>query len=210
MTRRASFEGHDLACLRGGRIVFARLGFAVESGGLLVLRGRNGAGKSSLLRMMAGLIGPANGSMLWAGEEIADDMPAHNARAVYAGHSDALKPALTVAEHLSFHAALRGTGTDKIGEALDAFDLSKLANLPARLLSQGQRKRVALARLIAAPAALWLLDEPTNGLDADSVAKLEAAIAKHRENGGIVVAATHLDFAGAQATTLILGERKAA
>lgn len=210
MTMRAAFEALDLACLRGGRIVFARLAFRAEAGGLLVLRGANGTGKSSLLRMMAGLIGPAHGALLWNGEDIADDPDAHRARTAYAGHSDALKPALTVAEHLEFHAKLRGCPNDKIGAALDAFDLTKLAGLPARLLSQGQRKRVALARLIAAPAALWLLDEPTNGLDADSTARLESAIAAHRDAGGIVVAATHLDFAGAGATTLTLGERKAA
>lgn len=210
MIGRASFEAHDLACLRGGRIVFARLDFRVEAGALLVLRGANGTGKSSLLRMMAGLIGPAHGALLWNGDDIADDPDAHRARTAYAGHSDALKPALTVAEHLVFHARLRGQATDKIGAALDAFALTKFADLPARLLSQGQRKRVALARLIAAPSPLWLLDEPTNGLDADSTARLESAIAAHRENGGIVVAATHLDFAGAEAITLTLGERKAA
>ncbi len=210
MTGRAAFEAHDLACLRGGRIVFARLDFRVEAGGLLVLRGPNGAGKSSLLRMMAGLIGPAHGALLWDGADIADDPDAHRARAAYAGHSDALKPALTVAEHLSFHAALRGCTDDRIAAALDAFALARLADLPARLLSQGQRKRVALARLIAATAPLWLLDEPTNGLDADSTARLESAIAAHREAGGIVVAATHLDFAGADAATLTLGGRKAA
>lgn len=210
MIGRASFEAHDLACLRGGRIVFRQLDFRVEAGGLLVLRGPNGAGKSSLLRMMAGLIGPAHGAMSWNGDDIADDPDAHRARAAYAGHSDALKPALTVAEHLTFHAKLRGQAADKIAAALDAFALSKFADLPARLLSQGQRKRVALARMIAAPAPLWLLDEPTNGLDADSTARLEAAIAAHRETGGIAVAATHLDFAGAGATTLTLGERKPA
>ena len=210
MIGRASFEAHDLACLRGGRIVFRQLDFRVEAGGLLVLRGPNGAGKSSLLRMMAGLIGAAHGALLWNGDDIADDPDAHRARVSYAGHSDALKPALTVAEHLVFHAKLRGQAADRIAAALDAFALTKLADLPARLLSQGQRKRVALARLIAAPAPLWLLDEPTNGLDADSTARLEAAIAAHRETGGVAVAATHLDFAGAGATTLTLGERKPA
>ena len=210
MIGRASFEAHDLACLRGGRIVFRQLDFRVEAGGLLVLRGPNGAGKSSLLRMMAGLIGAAHGALLWNGDDIADDPDAHRARVSYAGHSDALKPALTVAEHLVFHAKLRGQAADRIAAALDAFALTKLADLPARLLSQGQRKRVALARLIAAPAPLWLLAEPTNGLDADSTARLEAAIAAHRETGGVAVAATHLDFAGAGATTLTLGERKPA
>jgi heme exporter protein A len=205
-----SFEGHDLACVRAGRIVFARRAFRVEAGGLLILRGPNGAGKSSLLRLMAGLIPPAHGALLWNGEDVADDPDAHRARLAYAGHDDALKPGMSVAEHLEFHAATRGAAKARIGEALAAFGLEALAKTHARFLSAGQRKRVALARAIAAPASLWLLDEPGNGLDAPSLARLEAAIANHRKQGGIVVAATHLDLAGADAATLTLDGAKAA
>lgn len=204
------FEGHDLGCVRAGRIVFARRAFRIEAGGLLVLRGPNGAGKSSLLRLMAGLLPPAHGTLLWNGEDVADDPYAHRARLAYAGHDDALKPGLSVIEHLEFHAALRGARALRLEAALSAFGLEALAKTPARFLSAGQRKRVALARLVAAPAPLWLLDEPSNGLDAGAVAKLEAAIAAHRRDGGIVVAATHLDFAGADAGTLLLDGSKAA
>lgn len=204
------FEGHDLGCVRAGRIVFARRAFRIEAGGLLILRGPNGAGKSSLLRLMAGLLPPAHGTLLWNGEDVADDPYAHRARLAYCGHDDALKPGLTVAEHLEFHAALRGESDARIADALAAFGLDALANTPARFLSAGQRKRVALARLICAPTPLWLLDEPSNGLDAATVTKLEAAIASHRRDGGIVIAATHLDFAGADAATLTLDGAKAA
>lgn len=203
------FEGSDLACVRAGRIVFRHLAFRVEAGGLLILRGPNGAGKSSLLRLMAGLLPSAHGALSWNGEDIADDPDSHRARASYMGHDDALKPGLGVTEHLEFHASLRGARGD-IDAALAAFGLEALAKTPARFLSAGQRKRVALARLIAAPAPLWLLDEPSNGLDATSTASLEAAIAAHRKNGGIVVAATHLEFAGADAITLALDGAKAA
>lgn len=204
------FEGHDLGCVRAGKIVFARLAFRVEAGGLLILRGPNGAGKSSLLRLMAGLILPAHGALLWNGEDVSEDADSHRSRAAYAGHDDALKPGLSVSEHLEFHAALRGTTGARIDEALASFGLAALAKTQARFLSAGQRKRVALARLIVAPSQLWLLDEPSNGLDARSVALLEATIARHRKEGGIVVAATHLDFAGADAATLTLDGAKAA
>jgi heme exporter protein A len=201
----AGLEGRALACRRGGRIVFRDVAFALAPGDLLVLRGPNGAGKSTLLRLIAGLIGPAQGELRWGGDAVADDPAAHRARTGYVGHADALKPALSAAEHLTFHAALRDAAGDTVAAALAAFGLAHLAATPARFLSQGQRRRVALARLVAAPCPLWLLDEPTNGLDADSVVALETAIARRRASGGIVIAATHLDFAGAGARTLTLG-----
>lgn len=201
----AGLEGRALACRRGGRIVFRDVAFVAAPGDLLVLRGPNGAGKSTLLRLVAGLIGPAQGDITWDGEAVADDPAAHRARTGYVGHADALKPAMTAAEHLAFHAALRDADGRAVPAALAAFGLARLAATPTRYLSQGQRRRVALARLVAAPCALWLLDEPTNGLDTESVAALEAAIVRRRETGGIVIAATHLDFAGADARTLTLG-----
>ncbi len=205
----AGLSGREVACMRGGRTVFAKLDFGFAPGDLVVLRGPNGAGKSSLLRVLAGLVAPAAGTLAWHGADIADDPAGHRARLQYVGHLDALKANLTAREHLRFHAALRGVGGrdvegHHIAHALDVFGLTKLANRPARFLSQGQKRRVALARLCVAPAALWLLDEPTNGLDAEGVACLAAAIADKREGGGIVVAATHLDFPGSQARTLTL------
>lgn len=204
-TPTAGLEGRALACRRGGRTVFRALDLAAAPGDLLVLRGANGTGKSSLLRLLAGLLAPSEGRLAWDGEAVDEDPAAHRRRVAYVGHTDALKPTLTPAEHMRFHAALRAAPGDACAAALDAFGLGALAGVPARFLSQGQRRRAALARLVAAPAALWLLDEPTNGLDAASVEALARAVARHRASGGIVVAATHLEFAGASARTLTLG-----
>jgi len=192
----ANFEGRFLQCRRGGRDVFAGLSFVLPPGGALVLTGPNGSGKSSLLRLMAGLLRPAAGDLLWGGRSIATAPEAHAGRLHYLGHLDAVKPVLSVAENLSFWAALRG-GTAAPEAALEAFALTELAALPGRLLSAGQRRRLALARLIAAPAELWLLDEPSVGLDHASVGRLAAAIADHRAGGGRVAVATHtaLDLA---------------
>ncbi|MCS6891035.1 MAG: heme ABC exporter ATP-binding protein CcmA [Rhodovarius sp.] len=182
-------EARDLACWRGERLVFSGLSFSLGRGAALLLTGPNGAGKSSLLRVLAGLLPPCAGVLLWEGEDVAADPLAHARRLRYLGHLDALKPALTVRENLAFHARLHG---GRVEEALAAFDLLPLADLPARLLSAGQRRRLALARLALAPAALWLLDEPTLGLDRASVARLGEVLAAHRAAGGAVVAATHL------------------
>jgi heme exporter protein A len=182
-------EAQGLACLRGERVVFAGLSFRLAPGGALLLVGANGAGKSSLLRLLAGLIPPAEGALLWAGEEALADRAAHARRLRYLSHADALKPALTARENLLFFARLWGGDPDA---ALAALDLLSLAELPARVLSSGQKRRLALARLALAPAPLWLLDEPTVGLDVASVARLGALLARQREGGGMVIAATHL------------------
>jgi heme exporter protein A len=154
----------------------------------LLLTGPNGSGKSSLLRLCAGLIAPEHGRLLWSGKPLEPEE--HRARLRYVGHLDAVKPVLSVAENLSFWARL--TGGD-ITEALQQIGLARLANLPARLLSAGQRRRLALARLALAPAELWLLDEPTVGLDRDGIALLANLVATHRARGGMVMAATHVD-----------------
>jgi heme exporter protein A len=185
----AILEARDLACLRGERAVFAGLSLALPPGAALVLSGANGAGKSTLLRILAGLLAPAEGAVLWQGEDIAAEPGAHARRLRYVSHQDALKPALSVAENLTFFAALGGGA---VAPALAAMGLAPLADLPARVLSSGQKRRLALARLALSPAALWLLDEPTTGLDAASVARLGPLLAAHRAAGGIVVAATHI------------------
>jgi heme exporter protein A len=182
-------EGEDLACWRGERAVFAGLSFRLEAGGALLLTGANGAGKSSLLRLLAGLIPAAEGRLLWEGEDALADRVAHARRLRYLGHGDALKPSLTAAENLGFYARLWG---GEVAPALAALGLTGLADLPARVLSSGQKRRLALARLALTPAALWLLDEPTVGLDAASVERLGALLADHRGRGGLVLAATHL------------------
>lgn len=182
-------EARDIACRRGDHVVFAGLCFAIAPGGALLLMGANGAGKSSLLRLLAGLIAPAEGALFWQGEDALADRAAHAGRLRYVGHGDALKPALTARENLEFFARLWG---GEVAPALAALGLEALAELPARVLSAGQKRRLGLARLALAPADLWLLDEPTTGLDTASVERLGALLAGHRAAGGMVVAATHL------------------
>jgi len=194
----ALFDGEGLVCERGGRIVFGGLGFAADAGDALVLTGPNGSGKSSLLRLMAGLARPAAGRILWDGRPIADDPEAHAARLRFLGHLDAVKPALTVAENLAVWQRLASVPAGVPGgaaAALDRFGLGPLAGTPARFLSAGQRRRLALARVVAVPAPLWLLDEPTVALDAAAVAAVEAAIAAHRAAGGVVAVSTNVALA---------------
>lgn len=191
------FEGRDLICIRGDRMVFAGLDFSLAAGEALLLLGRNGSGKSSLLRLMAGLIRPAAGDMLWQGKPVFQDREGHGARTRYIGHHDAIKPVLTVSENIAFWVrAWAPEITDVEGAvqaALDRFDMVRLADVPGKLLSAGQKRRTNLARLFAAPAGLWLLDEPTTALDKASIAVLEQAIADHRAAGGMVALSTHTD-----------------
>jgi heme exporter protein A len=188
------FAGFDLACRRGERLVFAGLSFRLAAGETLLLRGPNGSGKSSLLRCMAGLLAPISGTQTWDGQPVAADADGHRARLRYLGHQDAVKPALTVVENLGFWQRLHGH-RDAAGVAGSLADLGigHLADLPARLLSAGQRRRVALARLLAAPAPLWLLDEPTTALDDDGVERFARLVARHRAGGGLAVLSGHGD-----------------
>ena len=188
-----TLEARDLVCVRSEREVFSGLNFAVGPGQALVLRGANGSGKTSLLRMVAGFLEPAAGGFEWQGVAVSEDPGAHRARLHYVGHLDALKPALTVAENLAFWAALGGRPGGE-GAALARFGLGHLGDIPARLLSAGQRRRLALARVIAAPATLWLLDEPTVSLDDEAIAVLVEVISEHRAEGGMVMVATHVDI----------------
>lgn len=156
------------------------------------LAGRNGGGKSTLLRILAGLGRADRGSVRWNGEAVTDDREAHAARVGWLGHDDALKPALSARENLESALRVADRPLDRLRPALDALGLVALADLPAGWLSSGQRRRVALARVLASGAPLWLLDEPTVGLDQTSTAALEWAIAAHRAAGGMVIAATHI------------------
>ncbi len=191
----ALLDGRDLACVRGGRPVVAGVSFSLGAGDALLLRGANGSGKSSLLRLLAGFLRPAAGRLLWQGRAVQGDLAEHRARLHYLGHLDGLKAALTARESLAFAAALAGAGPARIEPALEAFDLADHARSPVRFLSSGQRRRLALARLVAAERPLWLLDEPGVGLDRRSRARLEAAIAGHCRSGGLCVVATHGDVA---------------
>jgi heme exporter protein A len=188
------FAGQDLACLRGERLVFAGLSFHIAAGETLLLRGPNGSGKSSLLRCMAGLLAPVAGTQTWNDQPVADDADGHRARLRYLGHQDAVKPALTVRENLAFWQQLHAIrDAAAIGKALADLGIDHLADLPARLLSAGQRRRAALARLLAAPGALWLLDEPTTALDDESIERFARMIQRHCANGGMAVLSSHGD-----------------
>jgi heme exporter protein A len=204
----SDFLGDDLACERGERLVFAGLSFSLAAGEALILTGPNGSGKSSLLRLMAGLLKPAAGALRWGGETIEEDPEAHRRRLHYLGHQDAVKTVLTVTENLSFWAAMKGGAEEgpALLDALERFGLGALAEVPARYLSSGQRRRLALARLLAAPGELWLLDEPTVGLDSASVERLTQEIEAQRARGGRVVLATHLSLPLKGARSLDLGD----
>ena len=171
----------NLACRRGDRLLFTGLSFRVEPGGALHLQGPNGSGKSSLLRLLAGLLTPESGSI-----------QGNEARA-FLGHDTALKPRMRLHDELTHWARLDGTAA-RLPAAMAAMNVAALADLPCNHLSSGQRRRAGLARVIASYAPLWLLDEPTAGLDTASAALLAAAMAAHRAAGGTVIAAVHADI----------------
>jgi heme exporter protein A len=168
---------------RGERLVLRGVGFMLAPGGVLLLRGANGAGKSTLLRSLAGLTPLASGRLDWDGEDALADLPTHAKRIGWLGHQDAVKPALTVREHVFS------------GPALQAVGLEAYADLPARLLSAGQKRRLAIARVMAGARPLWLLDEPTTGLDDASVARFLAICQAHAATGGMIIASTHTPLA---------------
>jgi heme exporter protein A len=180
--------GENLVCRRGGRTVFSGLNFSVSSGESLLVVGRNGAGKSSLLRMIAGLICNYDGRLeITGGEgELTLAEQAH-----YLGHLDALKPSLSVSENLRFWAEYLGSTNADIGSALETVDLTRLASLPAGYLSAGQRRRLSIARLVAVQRPVWLLDEPTSALDVQSQERLAGLMRQHVAGGGMILAATH-------------------
>ncbi|HEY0223908.1 MAG TPA: heme ABC exporter ATP-binding protein CcmA [Pseudolabrys sp.] len=190
----------NLACVRGGREVFAGLNFSLSGGEALLVTGRNGAGKSSLLRMIAGLICISVGRLALAGGE--DDAGIAE-QAHYLGHQDAIKPALSVRENLQFWADYLGGGN--VEPALAAVDLVQLADLPAAYLSAGQRRRLSIARLVAVRRPLWLLDEPTSTLDAPSQKRLAELMRGHLAGGGMIVAAAHGSIGLERARELTLG-----
>lgn len=191
-TPKTALEARELAVARGGRPVFAGVAFSLRGGDALRLAGRNGGGKTSLLRVLAGLGSPLDGAVLWSGRPIDEDREAHGRRVAFLAHADALKPSLTARENTVAALRVAGRSTDAVDAAFAALGIEHLADVPAGWLSAGQRRRTALVRVLASDAVLWLLDEPTVGLDAVSVAALEHAIVTHRQAGGIVVAATHV------------------
>lgn len=194
----------NLTCQRGDRILFKNLGFSLTPGALLLLKGPNGVGKTSLLKMIAGLLPAEEGQVLW------DSQPARTSEAfkrelMYIGHKSAVKLDSTVHENIAFWAKLHGTEM-LIPAALKYFDLTRMQDAPASQLSAGWQRRVALARLIVAPAKLWLLDEPTNFLDDEAVVLMASLIEARVNQGGMVIAASHIINSAIAAHTLWLGD----
>lgn len=197
----------SLTCERGGRRLFAGLDFALAPGDALILRGPNASGKSSLLRVLAGLLEPSEGQILWHGKDTRDAPAGWRKSLAFLGHGTALKPQLTVGENLNFWARFEQASRTP-AEALEAVGLGRLTDLPASMLSAGQQRRLALARLAARPGGCWLMDEPTVTLDAASVTQLCAMIADHRTQGGIVILATHEKLAVRNVSVMTLGNEK--
>jgi heme exporter protein A len=186
-------EAHDLAARRGYSRLFTGLTFTVEPGHVLVVTGANGTGKTTLLRMLAGLSVPESGEIRWNGRPVAPFAPELRAATAFAGHHPALKDELTAEENLMSLVEVAGERLPRasIHGALDAVALTRQRSLPARVLSQGQRRRIGLARLTLVHRPLWILDEPVTALDAAGTALLASLVSDHLESGGLAVAATH-------------------
>ncbi|TJV39236.1 MAG: heme ABC exporter ATP-binding protein CcmA [Mesorhizobium sp.] len=189
---------------RGGETVFSGVGFALDQGQALVVTGPNGSGKSTLLRIVAGLLPVAEGRLLLEGG--GEAFPSIASACHYLGHQNAMKPALSVAENLRFWRDFNGCGDVGVDEALETVGLGGIGHLPFGYLSTGQRRRAAIAKLLVSQRPLWLLDEPTAGLDKASEARFAGLMAKHCAEGGMIVAATHLPLGLDGAKTLVMGE----
>jgi heme exporter protein A len=190
----AALELQGVECVRGGRALFSGLDLALPGGRLLHVRGANGAGKTSLLRLICGLLEPARGRVLWNGRPVAAARDAFHGELVYIGHAASLKDDLTPLENLQVAAALGGRPCSdaEAAAALAAAGLRRRERVPSRILSQGQRRRVSLARLVLPrPPPLWVLDEPFNALDRAATAWLQQCVAGHVVGGGVVVLTSH-------------------
>lgn len=188
----------DLSCQRGDQTLFSGVTLSLTSGELLFVRGRNGSGKTTLLRILCGLTEPATGEVRWRGQPIRRLEEATRRDLLYVGHRDAVKEELTPLENLGIHQGLRGERGD-LERQLDALEEAGLGgreDIPVRYLSQGQRRRTALARLLVSPARLWILDEPLTALDRSAVAWLFERIGAYLRDGGIVVTTSHQPIDG--------------
>ena len=201
---------HDLACERGERLLFRNLDFDLATGEALLVRGGNGRGKTSLLRILCGLSEPAAGMVRWRGQPISQAHEQYGREMAYIGHANGIKDDLTPLENLRLAAALGGRDLDNetAMAALERVGLSRCLDFPARVLSFGQRRRVALAGLMTAGALLWILDEPLTGLDVQGVAMVEQMIRDHVVAGGLVIMTTHQPLAldGVTPKILSVGE----
>ena len=186
---------HGLACVRGDRLLFKDVGLALEAGSLLYVLGENGSGKSSLLRMLCGLLMPGQGEILWAGKSIKHHAEQYLPNLKYLGHLNGLKDDLTALENLQMGARIAGQDVTAAAAlaALTAIGIARCANLPVRVLSQGQKRRVALAALWLSRSPLWILDEPFAALDVAATEVLAARISEHLAAGGMTILTSHQD-----------------
>ena len=193
---------HDLSCIRQERQIFSNLSLSLSKGELLWVKGRNGAGKSSLLRVLANLLPSPTGRIEWMGEDIVEEPALYLQNIRYVGHQDGLKTVFTPRENLQFWVDYMGAGD--VEAALDALELQTIADSPVRILSAGQKKRTQLAKLLATPARLWILDEPISSLDVHFIDLFRQILTKHIAAGGMALLATHqdLEIAGTQVLDL--------
>ena len=189
----AKLSGERLTLIRGERCLFKNLSFALQAGEALLLEGDNGSGKTSLMRIIAGLLSPESGTVLWNGEPIDGQAQDYRASLVWLGHKTGLKGDLTMIENLRFERELRRRADVDAEEVYKRLRIERLKKLPVRSLSAGQQRRVALARLLLADTPLWLLDEPFTNLDRDGRSLLQALASEHLARGGMCVLAAHQD-----------------
>jgi heme exporter protein A len=186
-------EAHGLCCVRGERELFSGLHLRISAGNCLHVRGENGVGKTSLLRLLTGLSKPESGQVLWGNQSIALDPIAYHRELLFLGHRDALKEDLTALENIQMYAALDDVPLpqEKALAALWRFGLRGRENLPVNCLSAGQKRRVLMARMLTRQAKLWILDEPFNALDAQAIQEMQNLIVEHLSVGGLVVLTSH-------------------
>lgn len=195
LTSNAVLAAHGLTCIRGDRVLFRNVGFTLNTGGLLYVLGENGSGKSSLLRLICGLLSPEAGDVAWRGQDVRDTAELYRSELLYIGHLGGLKDDLTAFENLQTNAELAGYSKDaaSVSSALQAIGVGRCANLPVRVLSQGQKRRVALAKLWLSACKLWVLDEPFAALDSASIDILSQRISQHLQQDGLAIITTHQD-----------------
>ncbi|MBL6986288.1 MAG: cytochrome c biogenesis heme-transporting ATPase CcmA [Methylobacter sp.] len=187
-----SLEGEGLSCIRDDRVLFEELSFELVSGQILLLEGKNGSGKTSLLRILCGFREPDSGAIYWCGDEIKESR--FHAQMAYVGHLDGIKKELTVFENLKISLALSSVGRYPIDEALAKVHLGGYDDTPVQALSAGQKRRLSLARLLITENVLWILDEPFTSLDKQGIALIESLMTEHCANGGMIVLTSHHDI----------------